>query len=112
MKMVVTHPVRTLDEIAAIVAKHGCFTAPLGLPHYRYDKTRGAVAFLQRHKLINFHKKVDIQRYFVKGSNLPQWVEAGCPPIRQWVKTLKDKTDGHCSEASGTHGSTDARTEG
>lgn len=79
MKTIVTHKSRTMDEIATLVAECGTFTAPLGLPHYRYDRTRQNVQRLCDGGLLKANGKNGIQRFFVRGNNMQRWLDEGKP---------------------------------
>lgn len=77
MRKILTHTQRTMQEIADQVHQNGSFTAPLGLPHYRYDGTRTNCHALEAAKIIKRIKKHDIHVYFVGGDNLQKWISEG-----------------------------------
>jgi hypothetical protein len=91
MRKVLTHNERTMDEIANLVAERGGFTAPLGLPHYRYDRTRVNCRTLEEAKLIVRLKKSDIHVHFKAGANMQRWLDEGKPATKEFCRTiLKD----------------------
>ncbi len=85
-RVILTHRSHTIDEIAAIVHKHGSFTAPLGLPHYRYDRTRANIRLLTKWGLIQKVAVNDIHHHFKAGAQMAAWAREGCPPVANWVK--------------------------
>lgn len=83
-RIIKTHVSRSMQEIAQLVAKSGGFTAPLGLPHYRYDRTRQNIKSLVEFGILRPHKRHDIHHAFVPGEAMPEWLAAGCPSIMPW----------------------------
>lgn len=97
MKVIITHNSRTMNDIIYVVAKSGSFTAPLGLPHYRYDNTRRNCYALEDAKVIKRIKKVDINVHYSKGDNFQRFIDSDIPAkdfcnvIRKEIKAANPK---------------------
>ena len=89
MRQIKTHTQRTLDEIALQLANYGSFTAPLGLPHWRYDGTRRNCQVLVECGLAARNSKQDIHVHFGRGKNLTRWREEGKPPVKEFCNRIK-----------------------
>lgn len=97
MRVIVSHKSRTMAEIVDLIAKTGGFTAPLGLPHYRYDNTRRNCYALEDAKVIKRMKKIDINVHYGAGENLTRFIEQKipikdfCNIIRKEIKAANPK---------------------
>lgn len=89
MRIIVTHKTRTAHEIALLVLEKKNFTAPLGLPHYRYDRTRHNVHRLVEGGLLKSNGKDGIQRFFVSGNNMQRWVDEGKPNALDFCNRIR-----------------------
>lgn len=89
MRQIKTHTQRNMDEMALLLENYGSFTAPLGLPHWRYDGTRRNCHILTECGLAKRVSKQDIHVHFSKGSNFERWVEEGKPPVKEFCSRIK-----------------------
>lgn len=92
MKQILTHTSRTALEIISVIEKSGSFTAPLGLPHYRYDNTRRNCQMLTDAGIIKNTGSHEFNRFFAKGDNFSRWVDAGRPKVNDfWRAVIKER---------------------
>lgn len=89
MKILVTHKSRTAKEIALLVAETNNFTAPLGLPHDRYDRTRKNIERLVQGGLLKLNRKSGVQNYYVRGKNMERWINEGKPNALDFCNVIK-----------------------
>lgn len=89
MREIKTHTHRTLDEIVDVLAQSGSFTAPLGLPHWRYDGTRRNCHLLCEAGVMARKSKHDIHVHFVKGKNFERLIAEGKPPAKEFCNRIK-----------------------
>ena len=89
MREIKTHTHRNLDEIMTVLEKTGSFTAPLGLPHWRYDGTRRNCHVLCEAGLMARKTKQDIHVHFSRGSNFERWLNEGKPPAKDLCNLIK-----------------------
>lgn len=81
MRRILTHNSKNAEEIVECIMRSNSFTAPLGLPHYRYDNTRRNCYKLEDAKIIKRVGTSDIHVHFGKGENTQRWIDAGKPPL-------------------------------